>query len=200
MAPLGQRIAVAHDIAFSFTYPHLLDDWHDCGAEIEIFSPLADQAPSDHCDAVFLPGGYPELHAGTLAKAQTFLSGLRTAAGRGARIYGECGGYMVLGRAMIDADGHSHAMANLLDHVTSFAERQLHLGYRSLTTLQDGPWQGPLRGHEFHYSKLVEPGRDAPLFRHVDSKGENEGTAGGQRGLVMGSYMHVIDRDATSHV
>ncbi|MEL6860646.1 MAG: cobyrinate a,c-diamide synthase [Pseudomonadota bacterium] len=197
LPPLGQRIAVAKDIAFEFTYPHLLTDWRAQGAEIELFSPLANEAPSAACDAVFLPGGYPELHCATLAAADTFWTGLRQAADRGALIYGECGGYMVLGKALIDANGIAHPMAGLLDHVTSFAERQMNLGYRQMTPLGGGPWTGPLNGHEFHYSKLVDPGTDTALFSAKDASGKDLGTHGGRRGSVMGSYMHIIDAAPT---
>ena len=193
LPPLGQRIAVAKDIAFEFTYPHLLTDWRAHGVEIELFSPLANETPSAACDAVFLPGGYPELHCATLAAADTFWTGLRQAADRGALIYGECGGYMVLGKALIDADGNAHPMAGLLDHVTSFAERKMNLGYRQIKPLGAGPWTCDLNGHEFHYSKLVEPGSDAPLFAARDATGNDLGTHGGQRGSVIGSYMHIID-------
>ncbi len=125
--PLGQRIAVAGDDAFGFAYAHVLEDWRGAGIEILPFSPLADQAPDGSADAVFLPGGYPELHAGRLAANRGFLSGLRGAAERGAAIYGECGGYMVLGHGLIDGDGARHEMAGLLPLETSFAARRLHL-------------------------------------------------------------------------
>lgn len=193
LPPLGQRIAVARDVAFSFCYPHLLQDWRRQGAEIEFFSPLANEAPSDLCDAVYLPGGYPELHGQTLADADMFIAGLIRAAERRALIYGECGGFMVLGRALIDAEGTSHQMTGLLGHVTSFAERKLHLGYRALTPLNDRLWQRPLSGHEFHYSSLIEAANDEPLFACADAKGDSLGNAGGRRGSVMGSYMHIID-------
>lgn len=193
LPPLGQRIAVARDIAFSFCYPHLLDDWRRAGAEISFFSPLANEAPSQDCDAVYLPGGYPELHGGTLAEAAIFKSGLRDAAERRAVIYGECGGYMVLGREIIDADGTSHTMAGLLGHVTSFADRKLQLGYRTLKPEPGSPWSAPLSAHEFHYSTLTYAGSDAPLFNQSDSRNEDLGKTGGRRGSVMGSYMHLID-------
>ena len=130
LPPPGQRIALAQDRAFSFMYPHLLRQWRDAGAEIIPFSPLADEAPDAAADAVWLPGGYPELHAGTLAAAHDFRSGLRTLAGRSVPIHGECGGYMVLGRGLEDADGVRHEMTGLLGLETSFATRKLHLGYR----------------------------------------------------------------------
>ena len=108
LPPLGARIAVAQDAAFAFTYPAVLNGWRRQGAELSLFSPLADEVPEPGCDAVFLPGGYPELHGATLAGATRFQDGLRAAAARGAAIYGECGGYMVLGRQLVDADGCGH--------------------------------------------------------------------------------------------
>lgn len=197
LPPLGQRIAVARDIAFEFTYPHILNDWRANGAEISFFSPLADEAPSDGADAIFLPGGYPELHAGQLSNAHRFLSGLRAAADRGALIYGECGGYMVLGQGLMDANGVRHAMAGLLDQSTSFAEKKMHLGYRAITPEPNPFWNTALRGHEFHMSVLIDPGTDAALFQQRDAQGMDLGLTGGQRGSVMGSYTHIIDRAPT---
>ncbi len=89
-------------------------NWRDAGAEILPFSPLADEAPAADADAVFLPGGYPVLHAAGLAGAATFMDGLRGRARHGAAIYDECGGYMVLGRGLVDGDGGRHEMAGLL--------------------------------------------------------------------------------------
>ncbi|NQY13872.1 MAG: AAA family ATPase [Henriciella sp.] len=129
-----------------------------------------------------------------LARAGRFFKGLREAAARGTLIYGECGGYMVLGRHLIDSNGAPHQMAGLLDHVTSFETPKLHLGYRVLMPQDTRQWRGPFRGHEFHYSTLHERGADAPLFHVEDARGTALGFAGGRRGSVMGSYMHIIDR------
>ncbi|MEM6653755.1 MAG: cobyrinate a,c-diamide synthase [Pseudomonadota bacterium] len=194
LPPLGQRIAVARDEAFAFAYPHQLLDWRAQGADLVFISPLADQAVPSDCDAVFLPGGYPELHGRTLAGAARFLESLQAAAARRALIYGECGGYMVLGRGLIDKEGTQHKMAGLLDHVTSFAEPKMHLGYRQLIPVKPAFWTTPLSGHEFHYSRLVESGTDAPLFHQRDARGQDLGLTGGQRGSVMGSYAHIIDQ------
>jgi cobyrinic acid a,c-diamide synthase len=188
LPPLGQRIAIADDIAFSFAYPHVLQGWKKAGAEISLFSPLKDEAPKVGSDAVFLPGGYPELHAGLLSQNQTFLNGLKTSK---ALIYGECGGFMVLGDALIDAKGQSHPMAGLLPLTTSFATRKLHLGYRQLAPL-GGPWAKPLRGHEFHYSSIESEGKADRLFEASDATGEDLGAIGLRRGMVMGSYTHII--------
>jgi cobyrinic acid a,c-diamide synthase len=188
LPPLGQKIAVASDLAFSFAYPHILQGWKKAGAELSFFSPLKDEAPKVDCDAIFLPGGYPELHVGQISQNQQFLNGLRNSK---ALIYGECGGYMVLGDALIDAQGHSHAMAGLLPLTTSFASRKLHLGYRQLTPL-GGPWTKPLRGHEFHYSSIENEGKADRLFKASDATDQGLGEIGLKRGHVMGSYAHII--------
>ena len=196
---LGQRIAVARDPAFAFTYPHLIDDWRAAGAEIVHFSPLADETPDSTADAVFLPGGYPELHAGRLAGNRIFLDGLRSAATRDAVIHGECGGYMVLGQGLIDAHGVRHAMAGLLPLETSFAERRLHLGYRAMTLAESGPLGEAgtgFRGHEFHYATVLEEGAAAPLFACRDALGDDLGNTGCRVGRVMGSFLHLIDAEA----
>ncbi|MDQ4062108.1 MAG: cobyrinate a,c-diamide synthase, partial [Pseudomonadota bacterium] len=190
LPPLGQRIAVADDIAFRFAYPHVLQGWREAGAEILPFSPLADEVPDRAADAVYLPGGYPELHAGRLAANARFLHGLRQAAARDALVYGECGGYMVLGEALIDQDGLGHPMAGLLAVETSFAARKLRLGYRHVVGRAASPWAGmAFRAHEFHYSHVVREA-DAPLFERLcDGAG-----FGARRRRVMGSYLHLIDQ------
>ncbi len=126
LPPLGRKIAVARDVAFAFAYPHLLNDWREAGAAVSFFSPLVDEAPASDADAVFLPGGYPELYAGRIAAAKEFRAGMHMAAERGALIYGECGGYMVLGESLTDTDGIDHPMLGLLPVATSFKHRMLH--------------------------------------------------------------------------
>jgi cobyrinic acid a,c-diamide synthase len=196
LPPPGRRIALARDDAFSFVYAHLLQDWRRHGAEIVPFSPLANEAPPDDCDACWLPGGYPELHAATLAAAGTFMAGLRRFA-LTRPVHGECGGFMVLGAALQDAAGGHHAMAGLLGHTTSFAKRRLHLGYREATLLHPtalGPAGSVLRGHEFHYASITEPGADTPFADLRDGAGQALGPAGGRRGHVTGSFFHAIAR------
>jgi cobyrinic acid a,c-diamide synthase len=188
LPPLGQNVAVAKDEAFSFLYPHILQSWKTSGAQLSFFSPLANAVPSPDADAIYLPGGYPELHAGRIAQNQTFLTALRKST---ALIYGECGGYMVLGNAIIDADAKSHTMAGLLPVTTSFATRKLHLGYRQLTPL-NGPWKKQLRGHEFHYSTIAIEGKADRLFNARDAAGNDLGAMGMKRDNVMGSYAHII--------
>ena len=191
-APPGQRIAVAHDVAFGFAYTHMLEGWQAAGAEILPFSPLADMPAATSADFIFLPGGYPELHLPTLSANATFLGSLRTAAERGVRIYGECGGYMTLGEGIIDADSKAFPMAGLLALETSFAQRKLHLGYRRLTPLSD-IWPGPhaVTGHEFHYTTALRA-EGQPLFAAQDAAGRDLGKMGLRAGSVSGSYAHVI--------
>ncbi|SEC59026.1 cobyrinate a,c-diamide synthase [Rhodobacter sp. 24-YEA-8] len=190
--PPGQRIALARDEAFSFTYPHLLDAWHAQGAEILPFSPLADEAPPE-ADLCWLPGGYPELHAGRIAAASAFLAGLRNFAAA-KPVHGECGGYMVLGEALVDASGTRHQMAGLLGLVTSYEKRRMHLGYRlaALSAPIPGHVAGArLRGHEFHYSTiLAQP--DAPLARVTDAESAPVPETGSRKGLVTGTFFHLI--------
>jgi len=196
LMPFGQRLAVASDVAFGFAYPHMLAGWRSDGAEILPFSPLADEAPDADADAIYLPGGYPELHAGRLASNASFIEGMRRAAARGATIVGECGGYMVLGDGLTDAEGNRHDMCGLLPLETSFAERKLHLGYRAMRQRDAGPFGAAgagLRGHEFHYATVVMEGSAEPLFDCADANGNQLAPAGLRRGGVMGSFLHVID-------
>ena len=197
LPPLGQRIAVAQDVAFGFAYSSVLDAWRSEGAEILPFSPLADEAPASDADAVYLPGGYPELHAGELATATAFRDGLRAAAARSAVVFGECGGYMVLGEALTDGDGATHPMAGLLPVETSFAERRLHLGYRVATLAGGGPLGAPgmvFRGHEFHYATVVREGPGRALFEAKSAAGADLGPCGRVDGTVSGSFIHLIDQ------
>jgi len=194
LAPPGQRIALSRDVAFSFAYEHLVAGWRRAGAEIVPFSPLADEAPDESCDACWLPGGYPELHVGVLARAHNFMEGVRRFA-QTRPVHGECGGFMVLGTHLEDADGVSHPMLGLLSHATSFAKRRLNLGYRRATTLAAspiGPLGTKLRGHEFHYAAVTIAGDDAPLVALADGQGKEMGQAGSRAGHVSGTFFHVI--------
>ena len=196
--PPGQRIALARDAAFSFVYPHLLGLWRAAGAEILPFSPLADEGPDPAADVVWLPGGYPELHAGLLASRTAFRTGMaRHAAGR--PVHGECGGYMVLGQGLEDAAGARHAMLGLLGLETSFARRRMSLGYRLARLLAGCPLGAAgstVAGHEFHYATILAS-PDAPLFAITDADGRPLEGGGSRRGPVTGSFFHLVDRLAT---
>jgi len=193
---LGQRIAVARDDAFRFAYPALIEGWRREGAEICFFSPLTNEPPDASADAVYLPGGYPELWAGRLAAAEAFTAGLRRAAADGKPVYGECGGYMVLGEYLIDAEGRRQRMAGLLPLATSFANRRLHLGYRSANLRSSGPLGAAgtrFRGHEFHYATIVHQGPGDQLLSTADAAGMDLGACGLRQGAVFGSFVHLVD-------
>ena len=192
--PPGQRIALARDAAFSFIYPHLVQGWLAGGAEIVPFSPLADEPPPDDCDVCWLPGGYPELHAGRLAAAARFRDGLRVFADT-RPVHGECGGYMALGQSLTDASGVAHRMVGLLGVRTSFEKRRMTLGYREARIASScalGAKDALLRGHEFHYATVSADGGDDPLAFVRDVYGALEAPSGSRRGRVTGSFFHVI--------
>lgn len=194
LAPPGQRVALAQDAAFTFLYPHLARHWRSAGAELIPFSPLANEAPAKDCDVCWLPGGYPELHAGRLAAADAFRAGVIEFA-KTRPVHGECGGYMVLGETLEDAEGVTHQMTSLLSHRTSFARRKMNLGYRQATLLHHCPlgrMGQAIRGHEFHYARVVDPGADEPLATIADGAGTIIGPSGGRRGNVSGSFFHGI--------
>ena len=200
LRPPGGRIALARDAAFTFVYPHIVEGWRAAGAEIVPFSPLADEPPPESCDCCWLPGGYPELHAGALAGAARFRSGLAGFA-QTRPVHGECGGFIVLGEGLEDADGARHGMTGLLGHATSFAHRRLHLGYREARLLCDGPIGAAgatVRGHEFHYATLTAPGNDAPFSDLADGQGRPLGASGSRRGNVSGTFFHAIAHAGTA--
>jgi len=196
LPPPGQRIALARDAAFTFLYAHVAANWRDAGAELVPFSPLADEGPRQDCDVCWLPGGYPELHAGRLAAAENFTAGMRSFA-ESKPVHGECGGFMVLGRSLEDAAGTTHPMLGLLGHSTSFAQRKMNLGYRQARLLADCPLgeaQTVIRGHEFHYVRVIAAGDDQPVAELADGLGNPLGFSGGRRGWVSGTFFHAIAR------
>lgn len=191
--PPGQRIALARDAAFSFIYPHLLEGWRAAGAEIVPFSPLGDEGPDIAADVCWLPGGYPELYAGQLAAAETFKQAM-SAFAETRPVHGECGGYMVMGSGLVDADGVRHAMTGLLGLETSYAARRLHLGYRKAKLIGSAPGHADgatLLGHEFHYASIMaQP--DAVLADVEDASGAAVRETGSRRGYATGSFFHVM--------
>ncbi len=198
ITPPGQRIALAQDNAFAFVYPHLLAGWRAAGATILPFSPLGNEAPDDSADVCWLAGGYPELHAGKLAAADTFRQGLQHFV-QTRPVHGECGGYMAMGAGIVDKDGTRHQMAGLLGLETSFAKRKMHLGYRKADLLAAIPAYGQgvrLRGHEFHYASILsEP--DAPLAKITDSNDIVVDETGSIKrfeagGAATGTFFHMI--------
>ena len=147
----GRRIAIAHDAAHSFIYPANLDTLRQLGAELTFFSPLAGDALPP-CDAVWLPGGYPELHAATLAAQRPLWSALAAHVTAGKPLLAEGGGMMSLFETLSERDGSRHAMAGLLPGDTLMQPRLAALGMQEVHLPE-----GPLRGHTFHYSQCTTP-------------------------------------------
>lgn len=144
----GRTVAVARDAAFSFIYPANLQCLRDMGADLVFFSPLAgDDLPG--CDALWLPGGYPELHAGPLAANTRLQASLRAHVGQGRAIWAECGGMLALCESITLADGSTHALWGLLPARAQMQTRPVGLGMQQCTVQG-----GVLRGHTFHYSRL----------------------------------------------
>ncbi len=195
LAPLGKHIAIARDAAFSFCYPHILQDWREQGSDVSFFSPLRNEEPDMQADAIYLPGGYPELHLDTLGNATKFRAAMKGAAKAGKPIFGECGGYMVLGEQIIGKDGKAHTMLGLLPHSTDFSRPKLSLGYRKLSHSSQLPWPENLMAHEFHYATICQEGEAKRLFAASNASGRQLTEMGMQRGNVMGSFAHIIAPD-----
>ncbi|MEW6763625.1 MAG: cobyrinate a,c-diamide synthase [Pseudomonadota bacterium] len=178
-----RTIAIARDAAFCFLYPANLDLLQKMGAQLAFFSPLKDEAVPPDADAVFLPGGYPELHCASLAEAARWQDGIRAAHAKGLPIVAECGGMMAVAEAITDKEGQRWPMAGLLPGEVKMQARLAGLGAQAMQTPQ-----GPLRGHTFHYSRL-ETGA-APLSHTVKTSTGGEGEAVFRIGSLSASYFH----------
>lgn len=181
----GRRIAVARDAAFCFIYQANLDTLRALGAELVFFSPLADAALPD-CDALWLPGGYPELHAQRLGANASLIESLRVHVAADKPVWAECGGMMALFDAIVDMEGVAHAMWGLLPGSVTMQKRLAALGPQQLELTS-----GTLRGHAFHYSTaatvVAESARTArPGMPAEPGKGE----AVYRQGSVRASYFH----------
>lgn len=175
------RIAVARDLAFSFVYRANLDVLERLGAELIFFSPLhAEKLPE--ADALYLPGGYPELHAATLAANQTLHASLREHHAQGKPIVAECGGMLLLVDALKTVDGERHVMAGLLPGVAVMQSRLANIGLHGVTLPE-----GPVRGHSFHYSVLKDTGE--ALLHSEGRRGKPEAVF--RRGRLHASYLHL---------
>lgn len=196
LPPPAQHIALAHDAAFTFIYPHIFNEWERTGIKITLFSPLADEAPPKECDLCWLPGGYPEIYAEQLSKAYKFKKGLQEFA-QTRPVHGECGGYIVLGRFFEDAEGIKHEMTGLLSHATSLKQRKMHLGYRKAALLEDcifGKKGEIIRGHEFHYTNILFQGDDKPFAALTDGLDRPLGFTGSRQGYVSGTFFHALSK------
>lgn len=181
----GRTVAVARDAAFCFVYAANLECLQALGARVEFFSPLAHQALPE-CDAVWLPGGYPELHAAALGAATATQDSLRAHVAAGRPVWAECGGMMTLFEQLTTADGTTYPMWGLLPGHVTMQKRLAALGPQQLT--RDA---GTLRGHTFHYSTCQTP--LAPVA-HTTRGGAlaavGQGEAVYRQGGVQGSYFH----------
>ena len=173
---------VARDAAFCFIYPANLDSLSALGAELVFFSPLADE-PVPACDAVWLPGGYPELHATTLAKGERCRASLADHVAAGRPVWAECGGMMPLFDTLATADGDEHPMWGLLPGRVVMQKRLAALGPQRWDTAQ-----GELRGHTFHYSTTESP--LVPRSSTASQRTGGRGEAIYAKGPVRASYFH----------
>ncbi|NIC43401.1 cobyrinate a,c-diamide synthase [Aquabacterium sp. A08] len=184
VAPLlrGRTVAVARDAAYCFTYPANLDTLRELGAELAFFSPLADD-PLPPCDAVWLPGGYPELHAPALAAGTRCRAALAAHVAAGRPVWAECGGMMPLFDGLTLADGARVPMWGLLPGEVAMQKRLAALGPQRWCTPQ-----GELRGHTFHYSLTASP--LAPLAHTEPARAHGKAEAVYGQGSVRASYFH----------
>ncbi|MCW3478475.1 cobyrinate a,c-diamide synthase [Neisseriaceae bacterium JH1-16] len=178
----GVRIAVARDKAFSFIYPANLELLAELGAELAFFSPLADEPPPP-ADAIYLPGGYPELHLATLSANLKAATGLREHVAAGKPLYAECGGMLYLLDTLTDKAGRSGSMLGLLPGHATLGRRLAGLGLQSVTLGGQ-----TLRGHTFHYTSTVTP--LAPLTHAQRASGSGTGEALYRHGSIVASYLH----------
>jgi cobyrinic acid a,c-diamide synthase len=189
----GRRIAIAHDASFAFVYAANLATLRSLGAELCFFSPLAGDALPP-CDALWLPGGYPELHAATLSTRQGLREQVAAHVQAGKPLWAECGGLMVLAEHLVDAQGTAHAMWGLLPGRAVLGRRLAALGPHEWAVPEvqagvDGPSAPPLRGHSFHWSRFetaVQPAWHTQAVRHVTGAGEPVY----QRGSLRASWFH----------
>ena len=185
LAPLlqGKTIAIARDAAFAFLYPANLDTLRDLGARLTFFSPLANEAVPAGVDAVYLPGGYPELHAATLSNALVWNASILIAHAEGIPIVAECGGMMALADSLTDQSGAEWPMAGILPGRVAMQKRLAGLGSQGLQTPQ-----GALRGHTFHYSTLTTA--EVPFAQTVKHPSGAAGESVYQVGSLTASYFH----------
>ncbi|MCG5073277.1 cobyrinate a,c-diamide synthase [Paraburkholderia tagetis] len=179
----GMRIAVARDAAFSFIYPANLALLEALGARVSFFSPLADESAPASADAIYLPGGYPELHAATLARNMRSADSLRAHTVSGRPLIAECGGMLYLLDALTGVDGTRTPMLGLLPGEATMQKRFAALGMQRL----DGT-HGMLTGHTFHYSRVSTPLAPALRARHAQTGADGEPLY--RHGAIVATYMH----------
>ena len=181
----GTTVAIARDAAFCFLYPANVDTLETLGAQVRWFSPLADEPVPQDADAVYLPGGYPELHGEALARATHWQASIRAAHAAGLPILAECGGMMALAESLADKDGNAWPMAGLLEGRVLMQPRLAGLGSQGLATQA-----GQMRGHTFHYSRLETT--LSPIAWTVKHPSGAQGEAVYRVGSLTASYFHAF--------
>ena len=192
---LGQRIAIAKDEAFSFIYDHTLYQWQNEGRELSLFSPLRNESPKKNCTGIFLPGGYPELYCEKLSNNKIFIGSMKDAQRDKKTIYGECGGYMVMGESIINEKNEEFKMLGFLDLITSFHKRKLSLGYRKVISNNKCEYLNEnlvYTGHEYHYSTIIKEEGNSLFEALVENGGASK--YGLIKGNILGSFIHLIDK------
>lgn len=188
------RIGVARDNAFCFYYEDNLDLLHRFGADLFFFSPMTDYPP-ENIDGLYFGGGYPELYARQLSQNTRMRHWICEKSRNGIPIYGECGGFMYLCKAIQDIDGNNHPMTGCFPFVTRMLPKRKALGYREISLTADSPigLAGiKARGHEFHYSELIEcVDSIETIYAVADRKGGDASAEGYRIGRTIGSYIHL---------
>jgi cobyrinic acid a,c-diamide synthase len=182
----GQHIAVARDEAFAFLYPANLDLLRDLGATLSFFSPLADEAVPVEADAVYLPGGYPELHAARLAAQHFTRESLRAHHAAGRPIVAECGGMLALAEGLTDVQGVRHAGWGLLPGEVQMTPRLVNLGLHALTLPE-----GALRGHTFHHARFESHAAALALAQTQPQRHHGRPEAVYRVGRLQASFLHL---------
>lgn len=197
------RVGIARDEAFSFYYEDNLDLLKEGGATLVPFSPLNDSKLPEHLDALYFGGGYPELHASRLSENSSMLASVSAFAATGAPIYAECGGMVYLARTISDADDVIHHMAGVLPLEVQMTAKLVQFGYVTVTLTRDcllGPSGLVVRGHSFHYSRIVNEPKLTRNYRVQYSLSGKEEAEGFGEGNVLASYIHVHFRTGPSVV
>jgi cobyrinic acid a,c-diamide synthase len=187
------RVGVPSDHAFSFYYEDNLDLLREQGAEIVWFSPMTDASLPSDLDALYLGGGYPELHAEQLSNNRQMLEEVRTFAASGRPVYAECGGMLYLSESL-NVDGKSYAMAGVLPLSMQMTDRLVQFGYVTVEFTEDcllGRKGTVVRGHSFHHSRIGSQGEVATNYHVQYSMSGKEELEGFRQGNVVASYIHL---------
>ncbi len=191
--PVQAVIGLAHDEAFHFYYQDSLDLLTAWGARLVPVSPLRDSHLPSNIQGLYIGGGFPEVFAKGLSANAAFCQSVTQAASAGMPIYGECGGLMYLAEGIVDFDGDRHPMVGLIEGWSVMQRKRVRMGYAVAETLQDtilAPRGYTLRGHEFHWSEMTEPGEGA-AYRIKGPPERREGFVRGPWGNILGSYLHL---------